>query len=302
MIPPPQAPRILVPGTVLLDIYEDTGMTFLGGAEFNYACHLHHLGAAIEFIARVGKDQVGQRILEELTSRRFPIHGIQTDERKPSKTVRVRRNDKNEPFYMIQSDVASEYLVNPEIEDAALADYALIYFGTTLQHGTQSRDTLRALLRRFQGWKFCDLNLRPGKYTPEIVDFSLHACDILKINHEELGVISQLAGITGDEPTRLLRVSRDYNIPTICLTKAHEGSMLLHQGLLHRKHLAPCSVIDTVGAGDGFSACITLGLLCRWPPQAILDFASDFAAAICQIQGAVPANPSFYDPFLRSRL
>ena len=54
---------------------------------------------------------------------------------------------------------------------------------------------------------------------------------------------------------------------------------------------------DTVGAGDGFAAVCILGSLRRWPIAKSLERANNFAAAICEIRGAVPDHADFYVPF-----
>ena len=54
-------------------------------------------------------------------------------------------------------------------------------------------------------------------------------------------------------------------------------------------------VRDTVGAGDAYAAVLAGGLLKKWEPEKILKTASRFAGRICGIDGAIPANRSFYD-------
>jgi fructokinase len=292
-------PGILVPGTVLLDIYEDSGEQFLGGAEFNFAFHIHRLVGSVDFIARVGRDKAGEFILDRLEQHGFPIGLIQVDPVKKSKTVLVQKNEKNDPVYLIPSNVASEFLEYPAaLSTARLADYQLIYFGTTLQHGSASRGILRRLLSESAGLKFCDLNLRAGKYSREIVDYSLRTCDILKINHEELSVLAEWFELAGGPEAQIRELSRVFHIPRVCLTLAEKGSWLLEENRLYQKTISPGRVKDTVGAGDGFSACLALGLLQAWPAAEILDFASDFAAAICGLQGAISLDPEFYRDFL----
>ncbi len=292
--------QVLVPGTVLLDIYADTGERFLGGAEFNFAYHVHHLMGGLDFVARVGEDEAGCFILNELACREFPTHLIQRDAHKPTKTVRVTKNEKNEPIYCIANDVASEYLDTPPLTPEDIAGYALVYFGTTLQYAEQSRGTLRRILEQSRGIRFCDLNLRPPKYTPEVVEYSLRTCDFLKINHEELDVVSSLFGLSGStQEARVSQLSQRFQIPGICLTLAEQGSVIYRAGCFWKKTLPPTTVVDTVGAGDAFSACLAIGLLQGWDPARILDQASGLAAAVCQIRGAVPEDRGFYKNFIR---
>jgi fructokinase len=291
-------PRILVPGTVLLDIYADSGARFLGGAEFNFAYHVHRLGGSVDFVARVGEDENGRTILSELARRGFPTAFIQKDTVKPTKTVMVQKDSNNQPAYIIPEDVASEYLDFPALPGGALETYDLVYFGTTLQHGTRSRSTLRRLLAQSRGIKFCDLNLRPPRYTPEVVTYCLETCDFLKLNHEELEVVSGLGGLSGSREDRLAALAQRFNISGICLTLAEQGSLLFRGGRVYAQKPSPAAVLDTVGAGDAFSAMLVLGLLRGWEPEKMLAQASALAGAVCQIHGAVPAEDGFYELFL----
>jgi fructokinase len=59
-------------------------------------------------------------------------------------------------------------------------------------------------------------------------------------------------------------------------------------------------IVDTVGAGDGFSAVYILGTLRGWPAELTQSRANRFAAALCAIRGAIPDDPEFYRPFLEN--
>lgn len=292
--------RILVPGSILLDIYADTGQRYLGGAEFNFAYHAQQLLGGVDFIARIGQDEAGEFIWNELVKRGFPTEFIQIDHKQRTKTVQVQTDERHQPVFIIPSNVASEYLEYPPLADEELSAYDLVYFGTTLQYGETSRSTLRHILAKCRGLKFCDLNLRSDKYSRETVDYSLRTCDFLKINREELEVISRFNHIPGGRRAKLQWISDQFHIPGICLTLGASGSLLLREGQVFEKHLSPGHAVDPVGAGDGFSACLVAGILNQWDPVKALDFASDFSAAICHIKGAVPEDRKFYAPFIRS--
>jgi fructokinase len=57
-------------------------------------------------------------------------------------------------------------------------------------------------------------------------------------------------------------------------------------------------VIDTVGAGDAFSAIFLLGRARGWPLDVTLARANEFAGAICAVPGAVPRDLNFYDKWV----
>ena len=56
-------------------------------------------------------------------------------------------------------------------------------------------------------------------------------------------------------------------------------------------------VVDTVGAGDAFSAVVLLGLARRWPWPLILQRAQELAGAVVGLRGATSTDPDFYKTF-----
>ena len=55
-------------------------------------------------------------------------------------------------------------------------------------------------------------------------------------------------------------------------------------------------MVDTVGAGDAYSAMLLIGIIKGWEPDRMLSMASMFASRMCNIRGAVPDSRGFYEP------
>ena len=51
------------------------------------------------------------------------------------------------------------------------------------------------------------------------------------------------------------------------------------------------AICDTVGAGDAYTAALTLGLLHQWPATQIVRRAGEIAAFVCTQPGAMPMLP-----------
>jgi len=64
------------------------------------------------------------------------------------------------------------------------------------------------------------------------------------------------------------------------------------------KRLLEKNFVDSVGAGDAFSAVAIYGLLNKWDYKKILTRAVAFAAYICTIMGALPDSIDIYKKFL----
>ena len=82
------------------------------------------------------------------------------------------------------------------------------------------------------------------------------------------------------------------------MTKGELGSELFtKQGSFNSSSMKAIKVGDSVGAGDAYAAMLAAGILKNWPPQDIVKRASLFASRICEIKGAIPDSPFFYESF-----
>jgi fructokinase len=291
---------VLVFGEVLIDKFPDR--TCLGGAPFNYAYHLHHMGIPVRFISRVGGDDPGKEIRERLQEIGFSIEGLQMDIIHPTGQMEVNLDDKGVPEFRILADRAFDYIeYDPTLEALAGEEIPIIYFGTLAQRHSISAATLGKILETLgsRSTVMMDINLRYPFYTPEVIRNSLQQCDILKINSEELVSVKNALNITSTNG--LARHLLDtFKVGFVSVTKGDQGSELYEAGnrvLYHCSARPPEEVVDTVGSGDAFSAMLTAGYLARLPKQTLIEKATEFASKICEFPGALPPDLEFYKPY-----
>jgi fructokinase len=79
-----------------------------------------------------------------------------------------------------------------------------------------------------------------------------------------------------------------YALDLLVMTKGAEGALLLTCDSTFEHPGVKAEIVDTVGAGDSFTASMTLGLLRDNPFPQILRDACEVAAAVCSHAGAVP--------------
>jgi fructokinase len=72
------------------------------------------------------------------------------------------------------------------------------------------------------------------------------------------------------------------------LTRGARGSLLLSNGCWSEHPGISVKVADTVGAGDSFTAAMSLGLLAGWPLDIINSRANQVAAYVASRPGATP--------------
>ena len=289
---------VLVFGEVLFDQFPDHRR--LGGAPFNYAFHLHQMGIPVKFVSRVGSDDAGKEILEFARQNDFPTEGIQVDPDHPTGEVRVTLDSSGVPKFDILPERAFDYIVlNPHIESLWDQEIPFIYFGTLIQRHTVSAQTLKKILETFysRSTLMSDLNLRAPFYNREVVEFSMNIGDLIKISDGELHEIKSLLQISASRNGLIQHLLEQFGLGFICITRGREGSELFVNGDPNRVRVPAIEnveVVDTVGAGDAYTAMLTAGYLASWPRQSMLEQATRFASRICGIPGALPEDKQFY--------
>jgi fructokinase len=282
----------------------------VGGAPFNVARHLAAFMAPQLMITRVGADQNGATIQAEFERFAMSQAGLQRDAIEETGRVIVERGPKGHRFVIVPNQ-AYDYIAREEALAAAkTVDAGAFYFGTLAQRGERSRGTLKALLAATTGTRFLDVNMRDGQVDERTISDSLHAADIAKVNEDELqalfGWYFQLgpndAPMAADETRSACgALLQMFGLQALIVTLGHRGSVVFQAGgatIDTRDTPAPPFVIDTVGAGDAFSAIFLLGRARGWPLALTLARANEFAGAICAIPGAVPRDLGFYDKWM----
>ncbi|HWO99105.1 MAG TPA: PfkB family carbohydrate kinase [Methylococcus sp.] len=285
-------------GELLADCFPDHEA--IGGAPFNVARHLQAFGARPRLISRIGKDALGERLLELLQRMGLDVSGIQHDDSRPTGRVRVHIDRHGHSFEILPNQ-AYDYIDADAARTATVGFRPrLVYFGTLVQRHPVSRNALRAVLASTAAPRILDLNLRPPWCDADIVRASLRQADIVKSNAEELGQVARLLDLPeGNERWTVQALLDRVSLRFALVTAAEAGAWLQgSDGTEFRlAGRTGVKVVDTVGAGDAFTAVFLLGLLRHWPPPLFLERADAFARAICGIRGAVPLGDDFYVPF-----
>jgi fructokinase len=302
------ATTTIVFGEALVDDFATEQV--VGGAPFNVARHLAAFMAPQLMITRIGRDHNGETIAAEFERFAMSQAGLQRDAIEETGRVIVERGPKGHRFLIVPNQ-AYDYIAREEALAAAKAvEAGALYFGTLAQRSERSRGTLKALLSATQGTRFLDVNMRDGQVDERTISDSLHAADIAKVNEDELqalfGWYFQLGPndppMAADETrSACAALLQMFGLQALIVTLGHRGSVYFGAGgvtLDTRDTPSPAFVIDTVGAGDAFSAIFLLGRARGWPLELTLARANEFAGAICAIPGAVPRDLGFYDQWM----
>ncbi len=268
--------RIASFGEVLFDIFDDGA--HLGGAPLNLAVHLHRLGAESILVSALGRDALGDAAVQAIAAEGLSVDHVARVPQ-PTGSVTVSLDEKKIPTYHFLSDCAYDYIPVTGIDMSGLD---LFCFGTLAQRGPESRSTLRKLLDNAPCKVFCDVNLRQDFYSREILEYSLSAADIVKLNDDELPVIASMFGLESDSGA----VARRFGLDTLILTLGPAGCEIWHDGEKTASPACPVNVVSTVGAGDAFSASFLFHYLSGHRIEIAAAAGNRLAADVASIPGA----------------
>jgi fructokinase len=283
-------------GEILYDIYPNHKK--LGGAPLNFIYHIKKLTDHGNIISRVGKDVLGNKIINDLKHSKLPIEFIQHDHLHPTGMAIVHIDKDGVPNFKIDTDSAFDFIeLNDENENLINSDTDCLYFGTLAQRSEVTRKTIQSFFNR--GIKyFSDLNLRQNLYNEEILKATLSAADLIKVNYDEMHVLNDLL-LHGEYNTEMVafELMEKYELNILTVTRGENGASIFENGKRYDYSDIDANVVDTTGAGDAFSAILCLGYLSGLEIPYINKLANDFAVDICQFEGALPKNDRIYESF-----
>jgi fructokinase len=204
--------------------------------------------------------------------------------------VTVTLNEKGHPQYIIHENVAWDNILMKSKIESKLTDLDAVCFGSLGQRSPVSATTIHMLLTGLKPGclKVFDVNLRQHFYSSEIIIKSLQFADILKINDEELPVVSDLFDFKGDVKNQLLQIVSHFNLQYVVYTMGEKGSIIMSRNDYSYIESPKVTVADTVGAGDSFTAVLVSGLLKQVPLSEVHKTATKIAAYVCTQKGATP--------------
>ena len=283
--------RIVAVGEIVWDLFPAGRQ--LGGSPANFAVHAHGLGGDVALVSRVGADALGREALAVLRERGMSLEALQIDAEARTGTVDVTVAGDGQPEYRIVENVAWDYIEADATALRAAAAADAFCFGSLAQRGDSSRRAIRSLLAatRPDCLRLFDVNRRMPYWSAAVVTESLSLANAVKLNDVELTVLTEMFGLPADERTAIAQLATRYSLKLTALTRGAKGSLLYAGGEWSDRPALKVDVRDAVGAGDAFTAALTLGYLAGWSLDRINAHALAVAAWVCLHPGATPLLP-----------
>ncbi len=219
-------------------------------------------------------------------------HHLQRDETRATGTAHAVLDSSGQAKFSITEPVAWDFLQWTSGWEHLAKRTDAVCFGTLAQRSHASRQSILNFLRsvRPQALRVFDVNLRQSYFTRDILVESLKLSNVVKLNHEELPTVAEILGLSGsDEVACAARLREKFSLKMVCITRGMNGSLLAQDGETSVHSGFHVAVIDTIGAGDAFTACLTHHHLRGKPLAEINEAANRFAAWVASCPGATPS-------------
>ena len=243
-----------------------TGATlakYPGGKGANMALAARRLGADVHLIARVGDDAFAGEALALLKQDGVDLSQTKPVTGTPTGTALIAVSEAGENQIIVASG-ANDHLGTDDIGD--------IQTDATLCVLEVDVETVAAAAR--QANNFFAVNLAPALPVPSII---IERADLIITNEGE-------AEVYGDA----LHTGQGI----VAVTYGADGAALYKNGVAIAEAVPPdVDVVDTTGAGDTFSAALTIALCAGQSPLPALMFAIAASALAVTKEGAQPSFP-----------
>lgn len=238
-----------------------------GGSPANVALGLARLGVPARLLARIADDLLGRRIREHLTH-----NGVQLDHavaaREQTSLAMVSLDSDGSPAYDFRISGTADWQWTPDevadaLEPGASGPVVAMHSGSLALTTPPGDAVLRDLLVRSAETATIsyDPNCRPMLMgDPEAVLQGVHelltVADVVKVSFEDLGWL-----VPGMKPEQVVDDWLSRGPTMVAVTLGADGVIAgTSSGLQARRPGVAIKVIDTVGAGDTFSAALLAGL------------------------------------------
>ena len=263
-------------GEILWDIID--GVPHIGGAPFNFAAHVAKCGLKSAIISSVGDDDLGCRAKERVAALGVDGDFVSVHPSLPTGTVNVTLKN-GIPSYEIVKPVAWDEI---RADVAALPPPRAFYFGSLAQRSPVSSKTLARLLETFSSsLVFFDVNLRQKFWSKKLIEDCLARTDVLKVNDEEMATL-------GFNAERLFAACS--RLKLLIETRGADGcAVWSRDGESFTSPALPDGpVVDTVGAGDSFSAAFLAAVLNGRDLRTAAEEGNRRAGKVAARSGAIP--------------
>ncbi|MDO8524342.1 MAG: carbohydrate kinase family protein [bacterium] len=244
-------------------ILVDEMQAFTGGGGSNVACGLAHLGFKVAYCGKIGNDDAGKAILNDLKDFKVSAKFCLKDGIIPTAVSYVisRKNDRTILVYK----GACHFLLKSELKflrDSPLGKRTVPTKWFYLAPFYEKTAELFSMLIDFAKEKDIKVAVNPSieqiEKGEQDFENSLSKVDILFLNKEEAGILAKNNNGSVEENAKIIR---KFCPGIIVITQGDNGALVFDSEYFYKASIYKVAVADKTGAGDSFAVGFLAGLL-----------------------------------------
>ena len=264
-------------GKFVANNYKEVG----GGPAATAAVAIAKLGAEVDFIGRVGDDETGKTIIDELKH-----YGVNTDH------IKIYSNARSSQSAILVDAQGERLIINYPSPD-------LLVETCWLEHIDFSQyDAILCDVRWHEGAEYC-LTKAIKLNIPTILDADITPQDISTlVSLATHSVFSKpgLEKLTKNNDLNLsLELAQSMSNGIVYVTKGSEGCAWIEENQKRHYPAFKINVVDTTGAGDVFHGAFAFAVAQKYPIEKTIKFATAVAALKCTKYGGRDGIPKLED-------
>jgi len=266
-------------------VIDDATLT-MGGSTSIFACGAARLGLRVAFVGKVGRDPIGDFLLDTLAARGVDIAGVRRAAHTKTglTTVLSRGVDRAMLTYLGTLGV----LAYDDVDWSIVERARHLHLGSYYMLDALRPDAPRLFgeARRRGLTVSLDTNYDPTEQWGGGILAALANVDIFLPNETEVREIAHAP----DWQRGLARLAAQ--VPTTAVKRGGEGAVAQHGERVISAPPLPVAVVDTTGAGDSFNAGFVYGHLAGWALERTLAFAVACGSASTIAAGGIESQPT----------
>lgn len=247
----------------------------MAGAESNVAIGLARLGHHVRWGGRLGADEVGAFILRTLRAESVSVDTVVTDPERPTGLMLAERRiaDISRVSYYRAGSAGSALCGADAAACLAVTPRVLHVTGITPALSASAADAVATAVRLAHNagtLVSVDVNFRSALWTPEVarpvLSKLVHSADIVIASEDELGLVVT----EPEDESAAAGELKASGVNQLVIKRGASGATVWHEGKAHHVAAIPVAVLDTIGAGDAFTAGYLSGVLDGLRPEEAL--------------------------------
>lgn len=275
--------RIPAPGETIIG---GEFVTAAGGKCANQAVAAARLGADVTFIARIGKDDFGDRSIENFKRENINVKYSIRDKATPSGIAIIIVDREGENSIVVAS--GSNWKLTPA--NLVNATPLIKKAGVLLMQLETPLDCVTCAAKiAHEAGVMTILNPAPAR---SLSNALLKMITILTPNESEASLLSGIDVKDEASAQCAAEVIRKKGVKTVIITMGSKGSLLVSENIVKKIPTKKIKAIDTTAAGDAFNGALAYSLAQGRALEKAVYFANHVGALSATKMGAQPSLPT----------